>query len=68
MPKRQRKDLQGSAYAARRRAFLEAWDGPCWWCKRAVANEVDHVVPVGARAAVPRLLRGDADFGHESFS
>jgi len=46
MPKRQRKDLQGSAYAARRRAFLEAWDGPCWWCKRAPANEVDHVIPV----------------------
>lgn len=46
MPKRQRKDLQGSAYAARRRAFLEAWDGPCWWCKRAPANEIDHVIPV----------------------
>ena len=46
MPKRKRADLQAKGYWSNRRAFLAAWDGPCWWCKRAPANEVDHVIPV----------------------
>ncbi|NCZ53799.1 MAG: HNH endonuclease, partial [Verrucomicrobia bacterium] len=46
MPKRKRADLIAPGYAKARRAFIAAWDGPCWWCKRAPANEVDHVVPV----------------------
>ena len=46
MAKTKRADLIAPGYAKARRAFIEAWDGPCWWCKRAPANEVDHVVPV----------------------
>ncbi|MGA1080740.1 MAG: HNH endonuclease [Steroidobacteraceae bacterium] len=43
-----RKDLKSREYQANRRRFLDEWDGPCHWCKRAKAVEVDHIIPVAA--------------------
>lgn len=43
-----RKDLTGDAYRTKRARFLQEWDGPCHWCKRARAVEIDHVIPVNA--------------------
>ena len=47
-----RKDLQAgtghSSYRRNRERFLTEWDGPCHWCRRAKAVEIDHVVPVDA--------------------
>ena len=43
-----RKDLASRDYRTRRLRFLTEWDGPCHWCKRARAVELDHVVPVAA--------------------
>ena len=43
-----RKDLASSAYRTQRARFLAEWDGPCHWCKRAKAVELDHIIPVAA--------------------
>jgi phage terminase large subunit-like protein len=43
-----RKDLASREYRAKRQRFLTEWDGPCFWCKRAKAVELDHVIPVDA--------------------
>lgn len=43
-----RKDLKGRGYQANRARFLKEWDGPCHWCRRAKAVEIDHVIPVDA--------------------
>jgi phage terminase large subunit-like protein len=43
-----RKDLKSRGYQAKRSRFLQEWDGPCHWCRRAKAVEVDHVIPVDA--------------------
>ena len=43
-----RKDLKGRGYQAKRQRFLAEWDGPCHWCRRAKAVEIDHVIPVDA--------------------
>ena len=41
-----RKDLTSRQYQARRAAFLADWNGPCAWCKRRKATQVDHVIEV----------------------
>jgi hypothetical protein len=46
MAKQRRKDLDDPGYRKARRRFMDEWDGPCHWCKRARATEVDHVVGV----------------------
>jgi 5-methylcytosine-specific restriction endonuclease McrA len=43
-----RKDLAQRSYRNRRQRFLDEWDGPCHWCRRAKAVELDHVIPVAA--------------------
>ena len=46
MGKQRRKDLDDPGYRKARRRFISEWDGPCYWCKRAKATEVDHVIGV----------------------
>jgi len=41
-----RKDTADRTYRARRAAFLADWNGPCAWCKRRKATQVDHVIEV----------------------
>ena len=36
-----RKDLKGRGYQAKRQRFLKEWDGPCHWCRRAKAVEIE---------------------------